>query len=180
MNASAAVSVRVIVPHVKKEKAMRFMKRFQMVALACGLVAVGARLEAAPAAGHAHAHPTEGPHHGALIELGKEDYHAEMVHDDKTGTVTVYILDAAAAKAVPIPAKQVILNLRSGGKPQQFSLTAASQAGDPEGASSAFRVTNRQLCQALDAQGSSGRLNVEIDGKVYVGKLGGHAHAHPH
>jgi hypothetical protein len=41
-------------------------------------------------------------------------------------------------------------------------------------------LPNRQLCQALDAQGASGRLNEEIGGKVYVGKLGGHAHAHPH
>lgn len=29
---------------------------------------------------HAHAHPTEGPHGGDLIELGNEEYHAELVH----------------------------------------------------------------------------------------------------
>jgi hypothetical protein len=30
----------------------------------------------------AHAHPSEGPHGGDLIELGNEDYHAELVHPE--------------------------------------------------------------------------------------------------
>ena len=29
-----------------------------------------------------HAHPSEGPHHGDLIELGNEEYHAEILHDE--------------------------------------------------------------------------------------------------
>ncbi len=49
-----------------------------------------------PATVDVHSHPTEGPHHGTLIELGKEEYHAELVHDDKM--VTIYILDSAAKK----------------------------------------------------------------------------------
>ena len=47
---------------------------------------------------HAHAH--EGPHHGSIVELGNEEYHAEIVHDDATGTVTVYLLDSSAKKSV--------------------------------------------------------------------------------
>ena len=84
---------------------MRFVQQ-AMVVMTAGLVACGgvatATAASAGAPAHAHAHPTEGPHHGSLIELGKEDYHAEFVHDDTTDTVTIYILDAAAAKAVPI------------------------------------------------------------------------------
>ena len=30
-----------------------------------------------------HAHPSEGPHGGSLIELGNEEYHAELVHDEQ-------------------------------------------------------------------------------------------------
>ncbi|MDA1165948.1 MAG: hypothetical protein O3B13_22860 [Planctomycetota bacterium] len=30
----------------------------------------------------AHAHPSEGPHGGDLIELGNEEYHAELVHPE--------------------------------------------------------------------------------------------------
>ncbi|MFM7109223.1 MAG: hypothetical protein ACKOZU_11620 [Planctomycetaceae bacterium] len=157
---------------------MRFMMRAMAVALACGAGIGGERLAAAPAAGHAHDHPTEGPHHGALIELGKEDYHAELVHDDATDTVTIHILDAAAVKAVPIPAKQLTLNVRSAGEAQQFSLAAVPQEADPEGSASAFAAKDKALCRTLDAPGASGRLNVEIGGKVYVGRVGGHTHKH--
>lgn len=34
---------------------------------------------------HAHAHPSEGPHGGDLIELGNEEYHAELVHPHDHG-----------------------------------------------------------------------------------------------
>jgi hypothetical protein len=158
-----------------------------------GLVALGlagvcaaggvSALAASPAmqkGAHAHAHPTEGPHHGSLIELGREDYHAELVHDHAAKSITIYMLDGSAAKAVAIDAKQLTLNLVVGGKPQQFQLAAQRQATDPEGKCSAFGSTGEAMCKALDAKGTTGRLNVEVAGKVFVGKLGGHAHPHPH
>ncbi|NBW97553.1 MAG: hypothetical protein EBR28_12710 [Planctomycetia bacterium] len=45
---------------------------------------------------------------------------------------------------------------------------------------SAFAASGKQVCQAIDAHGASGRLNVEIAGKVYVGKVSGHTHDHKH
>ena len=179
MSGAMAVLCRVVVSHVKKENVMRFMKWFQVVALMCGVTTVGAELEAAPAAGHAHAHPAEGPHHGALIELGKEDYHAELVHDDATDTVTIYILDSSATKNVPIAAKQLTLNMRVGGKPRQFSLAALPQKGEAGGSASVFSATGKELCRTLDAPAATGRLNVEIDGKVYVGRVAMHSHTPP-
>ena len=162
---------------------MRFLKRMRMAMLTCGIV-VGSvtGLQAVPTAAHrhAHAHPTEGPHHGSLIELGKEDYHAEIVHDETTDTVTIYILDGSATKPVPTTTKNVTLNMRVSGKPQQFPLAAVPQTGDPAGSASAFAASGKPLCQALDAHGAAGRLNVEIAGKMYVGTLGGHSHAHQH
>ena len=147
------------------------------VAVACAVSAVAAQPKQQKG-GHAHAHPTEGPHRGSLIELGKEDFHAEMVHDHAANAVTIYILDGAAHDAVPIDAKQVTLNLLVTGKPQQFQLAARPQPTDPEGKSSAFGCTSEQMCRVLDAKGTTGRLNVEIAGKMFVGKLGGHTHAH--
>jgi hypothetical protein len=166
---------------------MNVMKR------ACGVVAMG--LAVAWVAGgasamaaqpktqkgaHAHAHPSEGPHHGSLIELGREDYHAELVHDDATNTVTIYMLDGAAKDAVPIDAKQLTLNLLVGGKPQQFQLTAQPQPTDQEGMCSAFSSASEPMCKALDAKGTTGRLNVPIAGKVFSGRIDAHTHAHPH
>ena len=162
---------------------MSSMKRIRLALLACGMAVAGiSGLQAAPTAAHdhAHAHPSEGPHHGSLIELGKEDYHAELVHDHAANSVTIYMLDGSAAKAVPIDAKQLTLNLLVGGRPQQFQLAAQPQANDPEGRCSAFGCTGEAMCKALDAKGTTGRINVEVAGKVYVGRLGGHTHPHPH
>jgi len=170
---------------------MRVMKHADVViaiGLAMACVAAGASAGAAQPtmqnkmqkSGHVHSHPTEGPHHGSLIELGREDYHAELVHDDAANMVTIYMLDGAAKDAVPIDAKQLTLNLLVGGKPQQFQLVARPQSTDPEGKCSAFGCTSEPMCKALDSKGTTGRLNVEVVGKMYVGKLGGHSHNHAH
>src|SRR5690242_18148959 len=66
-----------------------------------------------------HAHPDEGPHDGHLIELGQEEYHAELVHDDASSTVTLYVLDSTARSAVAIEEETVKLNLVVDGKPAQ-------------------------------------------------------------
>jgi pyoverdine/dityrosine biosynthesis protein Dit1 len=72
-----------------------------------------------------HEHPSEGPHHGSLIELGKEEFHAELVHDDKS--VTIYVLDSAAKNFVPADASEVVINVLHDGKPEQLKLAAAPQ-----------------------------------------------------
>ena len=126
------------------------------------------------AAAHGHAeggHPEEGPHHGHLIELGNEEYHAELIHDDATHKVTIYLLDGAAKKAVAIPDKELSLNLVFAGKPQSYKLAALAQAEDAAGQSSRFELTSKELCDALDDEKTSGRLNVNIAGKPYSGSV---------
>ena len=161
----------IVPPMIEKETVMRFFDTVRWVVLACGVAACGVMTSAMAAEDD---HPTEGPHHGTLIELGKEDFHAELVHDDATDTITIYILDAAAKKAVPIVAKKLTLNMVAAGKPQQFHLAAKPQEGDPNGLSSAFAATDKTLCQVLDAEDTKGRVIVEIGGKVDVGEVGGH------
>ncbi len=122
--------------------------------------------------GHAeHAHAEEGPHHGHLIELGQEEYHAELTHNDATITVTVYLLDAEAKVAVPIAEPEIVLNLVVDGKTRQVKLAAAPQKGDPEGQSSRFQATDAKLLDALEAPRTTGRLNVTIAGKTYAGQI---------
>lgn len=131
---------------------------------------------------HAHHHPTEGPHHGSLIELGKEEYHAELVHDEEQGTVTIYLLDSEAKNAVPIDAPQLVVNVKYEGQPRQFNLTPAPDSSDPEGKTSRFVSNEQALGIALDAEGSNARLMVTINGKSYSGDLththGDHDHDH--
>ena len=160
-------------------KASRFLTLGLAVTAAASIPAVGAPPQ--PAAQKAvHSHPTEGPHGGTLIELGKEDYHAELVHDEAADTVAVYLLDGAAEEPVAIDAKQLSLNLLIGGEPQQFPLDAQPQSTDPAGKCSAFGSTSAAIGKALHAKGTTGRLNVTVAGKVYVGKLAAHTHNHPH
>lgn len=129
--------------------------------------------------GHAHegaAHAEEGPHHGHLIELGKEEYHAELTHDEASKTVTVYLLDGAAKSAVPIADAEITMNLVVAEKPAQFKLTAKPQEGDPEGQASRFSLTDETLLEALEAPKTTGRLNLTIKGKEFVGTVEHHDH----
>lgn len=124
--------------------------------------------------GDEHAHPSEGPHHGSLIELGEEEYHAELVHDDDAGSVTIYLLDSAAEEAVPIEASDVTINVQHDGQGAQFKLAATDVA---EGKASKFVSTDAALAEALDAEGAEPQLVVSISGKQYRGSV---AHDHGH
>lgn len=134
--------------------------------------------------GHAHGkeeHGEEGPHHGHLIELGKEEYHLELTHDEATKTVAVYVLDSGAKNAVPIAETEIILNLAVNGKPAQAKLAASPQPGDPAGQSSRFSLTDEKLLEALEAPKTTGRINLTIAGKPYSGSIEHHEHGeHSH
>lgn len=127
---------------------------------------------------HDHGHASEGPHHGSLIELGNEEYHAELVHSDD-GTVTIYILDGSARNAVPIEAEDVTINLTHDQAAEQFKLTAKPDTSDPPGKSSRFELRDEHLASDLDAEGINARLVVTIDGKQFSGKIT-HDHGHDH
>lgn len=129
---------------------------------------------------HGHDHPSEGPHHGSLIELGKEAFHAELVHDEKNGSITIYVLDGAAKKSVPIKAESLLINTQHDGKGQQFTLTAAPESSDPKGQSSRFRTQDKKLGELLDKDDVTARLVLEIDGKSFNGEVPSHDHDHGH
>lgn len=129
---------------------------------------------------HDHDHPSEGPHHGSLIELGKEAYHAELVHDEKNGSITIYILDGAVKKSVPIKAESLLINAKHDGKGEQFTLAADPEASDPEGQSSRFTTKDKKLGEVLHEDGATARLVLEIDGKSYTGEIHAHDHDHDH
>lgn len=127
-----------------------------------------------------HEHPSEGPHHGDLVELGNEEFHAEVVHGE-AGSVTVYILDGAAKVAVPIDATELTINIAHDGAAEQFKLPADREAADPEGKSSRFSLKDEELAGDLDNHDAVAKLVVMIDGKSFSGKIehkheGEHSH----
>ena len=120
-----------------------------------------------------HAHPTEGPHHGSLIELGNEEYHAELVHDDKS--VTIYVLNGAADAQVPIDATEITINTKHDGQPEQFQLSASPDQNDPASKSSRFVSNDAELVGHIDEDGAEHKLVLTINGKSYRGDI---AHDH--
>ncbi|MCA9010090.1 MAG: hypothetical protein KDB01_10110 [Planctomycetaceae bacterium] len=121
-----------------------------------------------------HAHPSEGPHHGDLVELGNEEFHAEVVHAEG-GVVSVYILDSVAKAAVPIDATELTINIAHDGHAEQFKLPADRDASDPDSKSSRFSLKDEELASDLDSHDATARLVVTISGKSYSGKI---AHSH--
>lgn len=125
----------------------------------------------------AHNHPSEGPHHGALIELGAEEYHAELLHDEDSGTVTIYILDRAAKETISIAAAEITINMKRDGNAEQFTLRALADAGDPIGQSSRFVFEDDHLGEDLHAEDAEATLVLSIDGKSFRGDI---HHDHDH
>ena len=124
-----------------------------------------------------HAHPSEGPHHGDLVELGNEEYHGEVVHDEEHGTLEIYILDGSATKQVAIDATALTINVTHDGKPEQFTLAAKPDDGDETGKSSRFVSEDKELAEHLDEDGTNPRMVVKINGKSYRGEI---KHDHDH
>jgi hypothetical protein len=127
---------------------------------------------------HDHGHASEGPHHGDLVELGNEEYHAEIVHGDG-GSITIYILDGSAKNAVPIESTEVVLNVSRDGKPEQYRLPASPEASDGQGKSSKFTLVNADLAAHLDEEKTLAKLVVNVSGKQFTGNVE-HHHDHDH
>ncbi|MFO0945076.1 MAG: hypothetical protein U1D30_03890 [Planctomycetota bacterium] len=126
-----------------------------------------------------HDHPHEGPNGGSLIGTGDEEYHAEILHDDKSNTVTIHLLDSKAKQAVPIESKEVAINVKGKGKPRQFKLKAMPIDKDPKGRSSRFLIKDKDLCSLLDDHNAQAWLRTSIAGKSFTGKIE-HDHDHDH
>lgn len=137
-------------------------------------VSLAAQGFGAPPAGEApkpEGHAEIGPHKGALIELGEEEYHAEIINDEKTHTATVYLLDGEAKENVPIEAKDITITLKHDGKPESFKLKAVPQKTDPAGLSSMFSLKDRELVHDLRRKTSEPRLLLKINGKPFSAKI---------
>ncbi len=128
-----------------------------------------------PADEHAHAHPSSGPHKGQLIELGAEEYHAEMVDDDAAHKLTFYLLDSKAKDAVTSDEPAIILNITLDGKPAQYRIPAAPQAGETGGKTSRYETADEVTHDALEKAGKA-RFGVKIGGKSFTGDIEHHAH----
>ncbi|WP_372896743.1 hypothetical protein [Stieleria sp.] len=124
-----------------------------------------------------HGHPEHGPHGGELVELGKEAFHAELVHG--ADGISMYVLDSSATKPVPIAADKLVVSLKHDGQVASFDLSANPDTNDPPEQSSRFTSVDEKLDQWLDA-GAEGAVTIEIEGKSYTGNVTHDHEGHDH
>lgn len=129
-------------------------------------------LKKAPAIHEEHDHGAKGPHGGSIVELGEEEYHAEVVVDADAHTLRVFVLDKDAKTASPIAAKEVTI------KPEEkaaLTLKAAPLEGEGDDKSSRFELVDEAAVHSLlDAGMLHGNLNVKIGDKPYSGHIDYH------
>lgn len=125
--------------------------------------------------GHTHAHDHghgHGPHEGDLIELGEEEFHAEVVFDEENNKVILYLLGPDAKAAVAIDAKELSLEMPGKDAAVTHALTAAPQEGDGEGKSSRFEIQSEALVEAFHHDSKTvGKFTVSIGGKEFNGEI---------
>ncbi len=134
-----------------------------------------------------HVHAEHGPHQGQIVEIGKEEYHAEIVVDESKKQLMVFLLDKDVKGYVAIDAPFIAVNLLINGKPLQIKLKAKPQAVDQKGLSSCFGDVSPELIDALHNSKSDPKLTLKIRNKSYAIKIpnhhdhAGHDHAgHDH
>lgn len=138
----------------------------------------------ADAHGHDHEHDHDHAHGGLfgghILELGEEEYHAEWTDDAASGKVTVYILDSAMKKEVPIEAEKISINTKVADKEKTYDLEAINAA---DGKASQFSTTDKTLVTILTSvgEGTTANLDVTINGKQFTPAFEAHEeHGHKH
>lgn len=127
--------------------------------------------------GHGHGH--HGPNGGEIVEVGNEEFHAEVVVDESSHQIDVYILGSDAATAKPIAASEISLSFKHGDELEEFKLTAAALDGEPEGESSKFTIADGELFEELHEHSEGATLSFSAGGEELSGTVT-HSHDHGH
>ena len=129
---------------------------------------------------HSHEHH-DAPHQGELVALGDHLYHAEITWDEKNKTITVYVLDGEAAKAVPIAAKQLVLTIGKDDDAKQHPLAAQPQDGDGKDKASRFQTTDKKLFDSFhDNKHTTGHIQLPIGEDTFPLSVTHDDHDHDH
>ena len=130
-----------------------------------------------PTASPKVAHASHGPHDGELLEIGNEEFHAEVVVDETKKLFAIYLLDSQAKSFVGLDVPFLTINMKIANKPVQFKLKAAPQLTDKAGFSSFFQLASPELMNGLHTKGSDPKLSLKIGNKSYIVKI---MHEHDH
>jgi hypothetical protein len=136
------------------------------------------QLPTAPADhGHSHGESAEGPHHGALVELGEEEFHAEIVVNGKAHSLKLYLLGPDGKTAASTTAAEATLAVEGGA-----TLTLKAVEGQPEGMNTVFEVVDEKAVHEIaEAEFIHGELKISVGEKAFSAHVDAHFHAdHDH
>ncbi len=128
---------------------------------------------------HSHEHGALGPNKGDLLEIGRGEFHAELVVDEESQQIVVYLLDSTLKSYISIDAAFLTVNFKVGNKPVQVKLLPVPQDADAKSLSSRFSLISPELFTALHDSKSDAKLSLRIGKKSFVSKLA-HDHNHDH
>ena len=113
-----------------------------LVAMALGGSACNRSAAPAPAAAVA-AHQHVAPHGGTAVELGREEFHLELVLDPPAGRLTGYVLDGELEKFVRIaaPSLRLVARVKDTDQPLEMHAIASAATGETVGDTSQFEAT---------------------------------------
>ena len=117
----------------------------------------------------AHLHYGAGPHGGTVLELGGDDFHAELVFDHDSHAIRVFLYGGDAKTPLPSKAPHATLVLD---KDKSITLRSLPLEGESNGMSSRFELVDENLVHEILEKGFlHGDLEVEIDGKPFKSHL---------
>jgi len=124
--------------------------------------------------GHDHAAHAHSPKHGGhLIELGRNhEYHAELLDDHKTESVTVWLMDSHM-EPLTVDEATISLVMTVGDDTQSFDLKGTQPGGSDE-----FSSDDAKLMEMIEAEEATGKLRVQIEGTPFSGSFDHHGHDH--
>lgn len=175
---------------------MRFSQTFQVAVCSIGLALfVGCSskdetrtfeakdTEASTEAEHDHEHEHEhGPNGGHLLEVGEEQYHLEVVFDDKARTMTAFVLGPDAKTPFPIEGETIDFDLEVGDKEHEIPLAAKPLEGEAKGKSSRFVAEGKAIPEAIKAEDDlNGHFHLDVgDDHFHVDLEHGDHEGHDH
>ena len=116
-----------------------------------------------------HTHYGAGPHGGSLIELGGDDYHAELVLDRGAHAIRIFLLKSDAKTPLVTKSAEATITLD---KDQKLLLKATPLEGETEGQSSRFELVDDVFVHKLvDSGYLHGDLSIQIDEKLFQSHL---------
>jgi hypothetical protein len=137
------------------------MDRVMWIAWPAALTLLLAPAARAGETGHGH----RAPHGGALIELGEEFAHVELVYEPASGTLRLYVLDGEAQRGVRIAQSEVVVHI-AGAQPQLAALELRLEpvenalTGETAGDTSEFTARDGRLAGVRAFRGEIAELRV--------------------